>query len=226
MSTYRHYIYAYIRSKDSSTAKAGTPYYIGKGTGRRAFTKHSVSVPKDKSYIIILEDNLSEVGALALERRYIKWWGRKDIGTGVLLNRTDGGEGLCGAKFSDEHKRKISIANLGNTKGVGSKNPMYGKTHTAEVKKLLSEKMKTSSNHDRKWFTDGSTNLYEFECPIGFRPGRINRPHNSGKKYYNNGIVNRMLCRTGRGDQEIPCVLRVPGFCNSGNCCPSQYVMR
>lgn len=29
-STNIYYVYAYIRSKDSETARAGTPYYIGK----------------------------------------------------------------------------------------------------------------------------------------------------------------------------------------------------
>ena len=106
-----YYVYAYLRNKDSKTAKAGTPYYIGKGKNRRAFNEHrDTAMPADRSMIIFLETNLTELGAFALERRMIRWYGRKDNDTGILNNRTDGGDGISGHKFSDEAKQKLRDA--------------------------------------------------------------------------------------------------------------------
>jgi hypothetical protein len=93
----RNYVYAYIRRHDSKTAKAATPYYIGKGVGRRAIAKHHVSIPDDDK-IVIISEGLSEIWAIALERWLIRWYGRKDIGTGILHNKTDGGDGVSGRR--------------------------------------------------------------------------------------------------------------------------------
>lgn len=89
----KFYVYAYLRSNDDEHSSAGTPYYIGKGTGYRAYNKnHLVKVPDDKANIIFLESNLTNIGALAIERRLIRWYGRIDLGTGILLNQSGGGE--------------------------------------------------------------------------------------------------------------------------------------
>ena len=115
-----YYVYAYLRSKDSATAAAGTPYYIGKGCGRRHKQKHLCGVPSDLSLIVFLETNLTEIGALALERQMILWYGRVDLGTGILRNLTDGGESSSGYKHTETHKKQMSITMAGKNKGKPS----------------------------------------------------------------------------------------------------------
>lgn len=117
-----YYIYAYIRSKESLTAKIGTPYYIGKGFGIRAWSVHRIPVPKNKGCIVILEQFLTEIGALALERRYIRWYGRVDNNTGILRNMTDGGEGSSGSIQSKETIAKRVKKLLGRTQRRPFKN--------------------------------------------------------------------------------------------------------
>ena len=113
-----YYVYAYLRKSDL------TPYYIGKGRYKRYKEKHSIAIPSDMSRIVFLETNLTEFGSFALERRMIKWYGRKDIGTGILRNQTDGGEGSAGIVHTQETRDKLSIAAKGKSKPPRTKEHM------------------------------------------------------------------------------------------------------
>lgn len=102
-----YYTYAYLR-KDLS------PYYVGKGKGDRIFsTLRRIAKPKDANRIVFLRQGMSEKESFSHEIEMIKTWGRKDLGTGLLRNMTDGGEGASGHKLSDEHKAKMSLAHNG-----------------------------------------------------------------------------------------------------------------
>jgi hypothetical protein len=102
-------------------------------------------------------------------------FGRIDLGTGILYNKTDGGEGPSnpsvetrkkmseahkGKTLSEEHKGKISEALKGKTVSAetkrkmseaskGEKHPNYGKTISEETRRKLSEAHKNISEETR-----------------------------------------------------------------------------
>jgi hypothetical protein len=128
----KYYTYAYLRED-------GTPYYIGKGKGKRKYTKSGrrISIPKDKNRIITLKQNLTEVEAFRHEKYMISIFGRKDLGTGLLLNMTDGGDGVSGLIHTKKTRKMISKA-------------LKNKPLTEETRKKMSEAAKNRIDHPRK----------------------------------------------------------------------------
>jgi hypothetical protein len=103
-----YYTYAYLREDK-------TPYYIGKGKGNRIFNRSrgDIRPPKDKSRVIYLKQNITEEEAFKHEIYMISVFGRKDLDTGILRNKTNGGEGSSGAIRSDEYRKKLSESRKG-----------------------------------------------------------------------------------------------------------------
>ncbi len=144
----RFYTYAYLREDR-------TPYYIGKGKGHRIKSKQrNINSPKDKSRIIFLKQNLTEEDAFKHEIYMIAVFGRKDLGTGILHNKSDGGEGVSNP--SNETREKKRKAKIGKKHSEETKNKIrqsrIGQKLSKEHKKKIGKKMKGRfvSNETRK----------------------------------------------------------------------------
>jgi rubrerythrin len=190
----KYYVYAYLR-------KDGTPYYIGKGSGNRAWSKGKgeVGKPTDLKRIIIVEGNLTLTGSFSIERRLIRWYGRIDLGTGILRNQTDGGDGGKGVskgnKLSEETKIKISKAHLGKKRpGMSEeskkklseslKGKNLGKKRSIETKKKLSNALKGKTRSPLSEETKQKLK----ECNLGKIVGPMNEEH---KRKISNALKGR-----------------------------------
>lgn len=134
------------------------PFYVGKGKGDRAyvhlkksrnnFVNNKINKIRKLGYepLVGLIRTSTEKYAFMLEQGLIKLLGRKDNGTGVLCNLTDGGEGTVNINVSDEHKQKISAS----MKGVLLGRPI-SEEHRQRIKKTKSLK-KTGTG---KWMNNG-----------------------------------------------------------------------
>lgn len=118
-------------------------FYIGRGKngrykskcGRNKFWWNEVN--KHGFKYEIYQDDLDFYEACQLEIQLIKFYGRRDLGLGTLVNLTDGGEGEEGFKHSKSSKLKMSITTSKMTQGEN--NPFYGKKHSQETKNKISK---------------------------------------------------------------------------------------
>jgi hypothetical protein len=143
--------YSYLWLRDDTT-----PYYAGKGSGDRAFlTKtHKVKPPVDKSLILVFS-HATEEEAFESEKNFIKWFGRKDLGTGCLRNFTDGGEGRAGYKIPAESRLRMGASQKGNQNSVAYKRSAAGRQETSRLmtgsKRTLASRAKISAAVKAAW---------------------------------------------------------------------------
>ena len=89
-------------------------FYVGIGKFlRRAYRKDQrnqwwTHIANKADYKVeLLESDIPWEDACELEVFLIQEYGRKDLGTGCLVNMTNGGEGAFGRVLTEEHKRKV-----------------------------------------------------------------------------------------------------------------------
>ena len=190
-----YYTYAYLRED-------GTPYYIGKGSGNRAYATHYNTYVPPKERILILKDNLTEEEAFKHEIYMINVYGRKDLRTGILWNRTDGGDGSSGHKHTEEMRKLISQKTKeGMTPEVRKKlsKSSMGKVLSEETKKKMSIRMKgkvwTRDEVERRRNTRCNKWIYEITTPSGI----IEKTNNMAEYCRNNNLNNRHMSEVANG---------------------------
>lgn len=124
-----HYCYRHIRPDTN------VPFYIGIGVKNR---KNPISFESDyhrafacvgkrrplhwkrifdkndgKIVVEIIYESSSREEIKNKEKEFIQLYGRVDLGTGTLINKTDGGDGANGYKHSEDSRKKIALALTG-----------------------------------------------------------------------------------------------------------------
>jgi NUMOD3 motif len=117
------YIYQHLKADTNEI------FYVGKGNKKRAYSYNRGDywkrvVAKHGLIVQIIYQDLDEETAFKLEIETIQQYRSQGI---KLVNMTDGGEGTSGRITTDESRINYSKSRL------GSKNPMYRKTHNPEI---------------------------------------------------------------------------------------------
>jgi hypothetical protein len=202
-----HYTYAYLREDR-------TPYYIGRGSGRRVFKNHRHIPVPPKDRIIMLKTGLSFAESVRHEVYMIFVFGRKDNGSGILRNLTDGGEGTPGRSPSEQTREKIR-ATLETTHATRGTNWWRNPSENREIQSFESPgpgwergRLKFSTDTLERMKLEGEkhgrsrlTNDDRRQIALEYIPG---------KKNGHNGNCSELATRYGVGMSQIRRIARNP----------------
>ena len=147
------YVYRHIRLDKNE------PFYIGIGLNNdekyiRAYDKKNrtsfwKNIAKFGYEIEILFDNLDSKECFEKETEFIRLYGRKDLGTGILCNMTDGGEGRSNFKHSKESLKKISESSKGRTHNIGRKQSLETRIKRSDSLKGIKRSEETKQKYSK-----------------------------------------------------------------------------
>lgn len=140
------YVYRHIRLDKNE------PFYIGiSKLANRAYSFRDRNiywkriVAKTDYEVEIVLDDLTWEEACEKEKEFISLYGRRDLGKGILVNLTDGGDGTLNHKLTNETRIKMGKSQLGNKKYLLRTTPqeeINKKISLAKTGKKLSEENK------------------------------------------------------------------------------------
>lgn len=173
----------------------GTPFYVGKGKGKRYLAANAQQRSKDFMLVYagggcvseIVDEFIHESEAFAHEMELIQRYGRRDFG-GTLVNLTDGGEGASGWVPSEETKLKIGLGNSGKT---------FTPEHIEKLRKArLGKKDSDQTKYKKRIAMIGNTHT------LGLKMTKESRERNSaaqkGKKMSAEAVKKSSGSRTGQ----------------------------
>jgi hypothetical protein len=167
----RFYVYGHY------TRDTNELFYVGKGTRHRAWSHDKRStwwvriVNKHGLQVKLLFEQLTEEEAHTKEIELIKQYGRRNNKTGILVNLTEGGEGisgynhtkitrksisnkLIGRTLSEKHKEAISRSHKGKIMSALGKSNMRERMKRqwddGEYREKVSDKIKNSWTNERR----------------------------------------------------------------------------
>lgn len=156
-----------------------TPYYVGIGNPRRPYTgKRCCGNPPPRERILILHKGLNWEEACKIEKELISLYGRKDLGTGILRNLTDGGEGAPNP--SEKTRKKLSKMTSGKN------NPRYGKKVTKESRLKMSQSHlgEKNYNYGRKFSEEHKRKISESHIALHKDHSGKNNPRYTPRDWY------------------------------------------